>query len=129
MGREHGEKKKESSRPEFCALNGLLGLDSLQTRLETAVMAAKETTTAMRSKFKIPDFFQEMAVAAAKCRDPVSRKVLRKRAQRARKEFEGRKIDRRKLIEKLWIDGRVSEDGDMWMKGVMAHCEHCYDDN
>ena len=51
----------------------------------------KATTTAVRneSQFKVLDDVREMA-AATKCRDPVSRKVLRKRASRARREFDAR---------------------------------------
>ena len=56
---------------------------------EEAVASVMTTTTATRNheKFKVLDDLREPA-AAAKCRDPLSRKVLRKRARRARREFD-----------------------------------------
>ena len=48
-------------------------LVALQERLDEAAAAAKATTTALR----------EMAVEAPKCRDPVRRNQLRKRARKS----------------------------------------------
>ena len=66
------------------------GLAALQERLEEAAAAVIATTTALRNKnkFTVPDEIREMASEAAKCRDPVKRKLLRKRARKARREFE-----------------------------------------
>ena len=33
-----------------------------------------------------------------------------------------------KVVTKLWINGRASEDKDEWTEEVRAHCEKCYDD-
>ena len=73
--------------------------------------------------------------SAAKCRDPVSTKVLRKRAKRARREFDARfgalskgKTVRRPPIKKLSFNGGVSEDREEWMEEVRRHCERCYDE-
>ena len=58
------------------------GLEALQSRLEGAVAQVKATTTASRNnkKFMVPDEIREMAALAAQCRDPVRRKVLKKKA-------------------------------------------------
>ena len=64
-----------------------------------------------KSKFKI----RELAVAAATCSDLVSRKVLRKRAKRARREFEG--------------GAEASPSGKTARRQSMkAHSERCNDD-
>ena len=66
------------------------GLTAPQDRLGKAAAATKATATALRnrSKFTVPDEIREMAAEAAKCRDPVRRKLLQKRARKARREFE-----------------------------------------
>ena len=76
-----------------------------------------------------------MAALAAQCRDPVRRKVLRKKAQRARREFEAKvgalprgKIIRRPVVTKLLVNGRATEDIEEWKEEVKMHCEKCYDD-
>ena len=53
-------------------------------RLGKAAAAINATTTASRNrnKFTVRDEIREMAAEAAKCREPVRRKSLRKRAQR-----------------------------------------------
>ena len=58
------------------------GLVALQGRLEGAAAGVKATTMASRNKnkFMVPDEIREMTALAAKCRDPVRRKVLRKKA-------------------------------------------------
>ena len=108
------------------------GLVALQERLEDAASAVKATTTASRNRnqFSVPDEIREMAADAASCRDPVRRKLLRKRARKARREFEaGRavfprsKVIHRPVVTKLWINGRASEDRDEWTEEVRAHCE------
>ena len=76
-----------------------------------------------------------MASYAAKCRDPVRRRHLRKIAQHARREFQagnavlprGKEINR-PVVTKLWVNSRVSEDRGEWTEEVRAHCERCYDD-
>ena len=69
-----------------------------------------------RNKFAVPDEIREMAAAAARCRDPV-RRLLRKRARKARRVFEagrvvlpGGKVIHRPVVKKLWINGRARED-------------------
>ena len=66
------------------------GLVALQERLEAAASAVNAPTTASgnRNRFSVPDDIREMAADAASCRDPVRRKLLRKRARKARREFE-----------------------------------------
>ena len=59
-------------------------------RLEDAAKGVKAATTAMRikNKFTVPDEVREMASEAAKCRDPVRRKLLRQSARKAPRDFE-----------------------------------------
>ena len=83
-----------------------------------------------RNKFTVPDEIREMVVEAAKCRDPVRRKLLRKRARKARREFDagraalpGGKVIHRPVVTKFWNSGRASEDRDEWTEEVRAHCE------
>ena len=47
--------------------------------MEEAAVTVKATTTAMtnKNKFMVPDEIRETAAEAAKCRDPVRRKLLR----------------------------------------------------
>ena len=106
------------------------GLVDLQNRVEEAVSAVKATTTATRNrnKFDVPDEIREMVVEAAKSRDPVRRKLPKKRAHKARSEFEaGRavlprgKVIHRPAVTKLWINGRAREDRDEWTEEVRAH--------
>ena len=63
---------------------------ALKERLGEVASAIKATTTAFRNKdkFMVLDEIREMAAAAAKCRDPVRTKKLRKNARRARREFD-----------------------------------------
>ena len=63
------------------------------------------------NKFMVLYEIREMAAVAAKCRDPVRRKLLRK-----------------SVVTKLWVNGRASEDRDEWTKEVRTHCEKCYGD-
>ena len=60
---------------------------------------------------------------AAKCRDPLRRRHLRKIAQQARREFEEGKsvLPRGKVINR---PVKIDE----WTEEVRAHCERCYDD-
>ena len=76
-----------------------------------------------------------MASEAAKCRNPVKKKQLRKIGRKARREFEaGRavlpkgKVIHRPMVTKLCINGRASEDRDEWTEEVRAHYERCCDD-
>ena len=63
-------------------------------------------------KFCVPEEVRQMASNAAKCKDPVRRRRLRKIAQRARREFEackavlprGKVIINRPVITKLWVN-------------------------
>ena len=68
------------------------GRDTLQERLEEAAVTVKATRTATRNKnkFNIPVEIRKMATGAAKCRNLVLRKELRKKARKARREFDGR---------------------------------------
>ena len=98
---------------------------------EHAATSVKATTTAARNRnnFNVPDEIKEMEAEAAKCRDIVRRKLLRKRAREARWEFEtGRallpvgEVIHRPVVTKLWINGRASEDRNEWTKEVRAPC-------
>ena len=108
------------------------GLVALQERLEEAAAAIKPTTTAMRNKnkFTVADEIRVVASEAAKCRDPVRRKSLRKRARTTHREFDaGRaasprgKVVQRIAVTKVWANGRASEDRDECTEEVRAHCE------
>ena len=85
------------------------GWSPLQGRSEKAAAAVKATTTAVRNKnkFTVPDEIRETAAEAVKCRNPVRRKLLRKRAHKARREFEaGRNSGSTDVPAKTEIGGR-----------------------
>ena len=72
---------------------------------------------------------------AAQCRDPVKRRVLRRKAQKARREFDARvgalprgKVVKKPVVTKIWVNGRATEDREEWCEEVRLHCEKCYDD-
>ena len=76
-----------------------------------------------------------MVSDAAKCREPVRRRHLRKIAQKARHEFEagkavlpGGKLINGPVVTKRWVNGRASENRDEWTEKVGAYSERCYDD-
>ena len=86
-------------------------------------------------KFCVPDEIRKIAADAAKCRNPVTEKHLRKIARNARREIEARravlpreKVINRLVVTKLWVNGRANDDRDEWTEEVRAHCERCYDD-
>ena len=92
--------------------------------------SAKATTTAMRHRKRRADDLRVVVATAAECRDPVSRRVPRKRVRNMRRKFDARvgalvkrKMVHRPPIKKLWINGNVSEDREEWMEEVSAHCE------
>ena len=60
--------------------------------MEGAAVEVKATTLASRNKnmFMVPEQIRKLASLAPQCRDPVKRKVLRKKAQKARREFDAR---------------------------------------
>ena len=95
----------EGSR-SWCDANEVSGLEALQARLEGAVVEVKATTLASRNKnkFMVPDEIRELASLAAQCRDPVKRRVLRRKAQKARREFDARvgALPRGKVVKNLW---------------------------
>ena len=100
-------------------------------------MEVKATTLASRNKnkFMVPDEIRELASVAAQCRDPVKRRVLRRKAQKARREFDARvgalprgKVVKKPVVTKLWVNGRANEDREEWCEEVRLHCEECYDD-
>ena len=81
-----------------------------------------------KNKFMIPDEIKEM-VAAAKCRDPVRRKLQKKNARKVRREFDASrsalsrgKIVQRPVVTKLWVNGQASEDRDGFP--VLQRCPH-----
>ena len=93
------------------------GLVALQERLEDAATAVKATTTAMRNRnrFTVQDEIKEMAAEAAKCRDPVRRKLPRKSVRKPRREFDaggaalsGGKVIHRPVVTKLWVRTEMS---------------------
>ena len=109
----------------------------MQARLEGAVVVVKATTMASRNKnkFMVPDDIREMAGLAAKCRDPAKRRVLRKKAQKARRELDARMgalprgtVVKKPVVTKLWVNGRATEDREEVCEEVRLHCEKCYDD-
>ena len=113
------------------------GLAAPQERLEAAAGAIKATRTALRNKtkFNVPDEIREIAAAAATCREPVRRKLLRERARKDRREFDAGMaalprgtVIHRPAVTKLWVNGRASEDRDEWTEEVRARCVKCYDD-
>ena len=71
------------------------GLVAPLDRLGKGTAAIKAATTALRNKnkFTVLDEIKETAAEAAKCRDPVRRKLLRKSARKARREFEASRTD------------------------------------
>ena len=83
----------------------------------------------------MPDEIRENAAEAAHCRDPVRRKLLWKRARKARRDFEAggavlprSKVIHRPVVTRLLINGRAREDEDECTEEVRAHCDKCYDD-
>ena len=68
-------------------------------------MEVKATTLTSRNKnkFMVPEEIRELASVVAQCRDPVRRRVLRKKAQKARREFDARveALPRGKVVMKL----------------------------
>ena len=75
---------------------------------------------------------REMASLAAKCRDPARKKVLRKKAQKARRDFDARMgalprgtVVKKPVVTKLWVNGRNREE---WCEEVRLHFEKCYDE-
>ena len=62
-------------------------LETQQARLEGAAVKATATASRNKNKFKIPDEIREMAAAAQCRRDPLKKKVLRKKAQKSPKRI------------------------------------------
>ena len=84
----------------------------MQARLEGAVVVIKATTMASRNKNK-----------------PARKRVLRKKALKARGEFEARmgalprgKVVKKPVVTKLWVDGRATEDRVEWCEEVRLRC-------
>ena len=109
----------------------------MQTRLDGAVVEVKATSLESwnKNKFMVPEEIRELASVAAQCRDPVKRRVLRKKAQKARREFDARvvalprgKVVKKPVVTKLWVNGRATEDREEWCDEVRLHCEKCYGD-
>ena len=107
----------------WCDANEVSGLEALQARLEGAVVEVKATTLASRNKnkFMVPEEIRELASVAAQCRDPVKRRVLRKKAQKSRREIDARvgalprgKVVKKPVVTKLWVNGRAIEDREEW---------------
>ena len=97
----------------------------------------KVTTTSSRNRnlFCVLEEIRKMASDAAKSRDPVKRRHLRKIARKARREFEAGKavlprgkVMNRPVVTKLWVNRRASKDRGEWTEEVKAHCERCCDD-
>ena len=113
------------------------GLVLLHDGLVSAVAEVEGTTTLSRNsdKFCVPDEIRKIAADAAKCRNPVTKKHMRKIARNARREIEARRavLPREKVIDrlvvtKLWVNGRANDDRDEWTEDFRAHCERCCDD-
>ena len=122
----------EGSR-SWCDANEGSGLDALQARLEGAVVEVKATTLASRNKkkFMVPEEIRELASVAAQCRDPMMRRVLRKKAQEARRECDARvgalprgNVVKKPVVTKLCVNGRATEDREEWCEEVRLHCEN-----
>ena len=80
----------------------------------------------------VPDEIRELASMAAQCGDPVKRRVSRKKAQKARREFDARvgalsrgNVVKNPVVTKLWVNGRATEDRE---EVVRLHCGKCFDD-
>ena len=128
-------KNSRSIRATLDCMNdgGNEGLVASQERLEEAAAAIKATTTAIKnkSKFMVPDEIKEMAAAAAKCRDPVRRKMLRKSARKPRRELDASRgaLPRGTVVERFvvtnpWVTGPAKIE----MSGRKRSANKCYDD-
>ena len=126
----------EGSR-SWCDANEVSGLEALQARVEGAAVEVLAAALASRdkNKFMVPEEIRELASLAAQCRDPVKRRVLRKKAQKARNEFDARvgalprgKVVKKLVVTKLCVNGRATEDREEWCEEFRLHCEKCYDD-
>ena len=60
---------------------------------------------------------------------------MRKKAQKARREFDARmgalprgKVVKKPVVTKLWVNGTATQDREEWCEAVRLHCEKCYDD-
>ena len=88
------------------------------------------------NKFMVPEEVRVLASSAAQCCDPVKRKVLRKHAQKARREFdlEVGALPRGKIDKEACGDHALGqrrgdpEDREEWCDEVRLHFEKCYDD-
>ena len=122
--RDHGEAAPRETEEEE-------GLVLLHDRLVGVAAEIEVSTTSSRNRNHccVLEEIRQMASDAAKSGDPVKRRHLRKIARKARREFEaGRAVlPRGKVITKLWVNRRASEDRDEWTEEVKAHCERCYD--
>ena len=110
------------------------GLVLLHDKLVATAAEIKATKTSSRNRntFCVLEEIRQMTFDAAKSRDPVRRRHLRKIAQKARREFEAGlargKVINRPVITKVWVNGRACEDRDEWTEEVRAHCGRCCDD-
>ena len=84
------------------------GLVRLHDRLVKAAAEIKATTTSSRNRKIVPEEIRQVASNAAKCRDPVRRRHLRKVAHKVRREFEAGKavlptgkVINRRVVTKL----------------------------
>ena len=108
---------------------------NLDWRLQQLKLRLLRQNPGTVKKIRVPEEIRECSTLAAQCRDPVKRKILRKKARKARREFDAKvgalprgKIVNRPVVTKLWINGRASEDRDEWKEEIKIHCSKCYDD-
>ena len=105
------------------------GLVLPHDKLVAAIAEIKATTTSSRNrnKFCVPEEIRQMASDAAKSRNPVRRRHMRKIAQKSRREFGAGKavpprgkVINRPVVTKVWVNSRASADGDVWTEEVFA---------
>ena len=90
-----------------------------------AEILATITSSRNRNKFCVPEDIRQMASEAAKSRDPVRGRHLRKIAQKARREFEAvesgvtQREGSRPVVTKLWVNGHASCEG-----CLVVGCDH-----
>ena len=107
-------------------------LVDFQKRIEGAANSFNHSATAMRrnAEKKIPDEVTNGEKAAERSETPIERKVLSKRARRARarhavqcSQIRGKRISKGRPLTELYVDGKFTEDTTIWKEELKRHCE------
>ena len=97
----------------WCDVDAVGGLEAFQASVEGAAVEITAPAMASRNKnmFMVPEEMREMASLAAKCRDLARRRVLRKKAQIARREFDATMgaLPRDKVVKKPVVTKLVGQ--------------------